>query len=742
MESTRRTFLKQTAALSAGCMVGFEGQQSVLASISQSTASNAGSETQGWYGRPMRWAQLSFVENDPGNYDLAFWLDYFKRIHADATILNAGGCVAFYPTQIPFHYRSKWLGNRDTFGEISSGCRKLGMNVVARTDPHACHQDVYDAHPDWLAVDENGNKRRHESDPDYWLTCALGPYNFDFMTSVHQEIMTKYMSDGIFTNRWAGNGMCYCEHCKNNFRTFSGLDLPRTSDPQDKARREYIVWRQQRLFELWHVWNNAIRAINPNASFLANGGGGTLSDLDMKTFGALAPTACADRQGRAGLTLPWTSGKSAKEFRSTMGRKAIAGITSVGLEDKYRWKDSVQSSAELRLWVADGIAQDFRPTFTKFNAKPFDMRWFPVFEEIFKWHYANESYFRNEQSLARVGLVYSQQTAWFYGGPDAVEKVNEPELGFYQALVEARIPFEMVHDRLLDREHVEQFRTLIFPNIAALSTEQCKQISEFVERGGSIIATFETSLYDEWGVQRKDFGLASLFGASYAGSKEGPMLNSYLELKKDPATGQYHPLLAGFEDAGRIINGIHKVHVVPIHEDEHSPLQVIPTYPDLPMEECFPPPEKTHDAGVFVRQAGQGRVIYFPWDVDRTFWDVLNFDHARLLRNAVVWSTDEPAPLSVEGSGILDISIWSQKNSMTVHLVNLTNPMMMKGPLREVIPLSSQKVRVRIPSGRRVTKVRLLVAGSDLPPREEDGVIAVEVPTIYVHEVIALDFAV
>ena len=147
---------------------------------------------------------------------------------------------------------------------------------------------------------------------------------------------------------------------------------------------------------------------------------------------------------------PWASGKNAKEFRSTMGRKAIAGIFSVGLEDKYRWKDSVQNGDEIRLWVADGIAQDFRPTFTKFNAKPFDKRWFPVVDEIFKWHYANENYFRNERSFARVGMVYSQQTAAFYGGPNAVATVEDPALGFYQALVEARIPFEMVHDRLLD----------------------------------------------------------------------------------------------------------------------------------------------------------------------------------------------------------------------------------------------------------------------------------------------------
>ena len=119
--------------------------------------------------------------------------------------------------------------------------------------------------------------------------------------------------------------------------------------------------------------------------------------------------------------------------------------------------------------------------------------------------------------LARVGLVYSQQSAWFYGGEQAREKIEEPALGFYQALVEARIPFEMVHDRCLDEEHLAPFRTLILPNIAALSDAQCASLRAFVEQGGGLVATYQTSLFDEWGVQRNDFGLASLFGASCAG---------------------------------------------------------------------------------------------------------------------------------------------------------------------------------------------------------------------------------
>src|SRR5215472_14761336 len=118
----------------------------------------AAAETAPWFDRPMRWAQLTLVENDPGRYDPKFWLDYFARTHSDGACLSAGGCVAYYPTKVPLHYRSKWMGDTDPFGELVAGCRKLGMTVLARTDPHAAHQDVYDAHLDWIAVDAEGRK--------------------------------------------------------------------------------------------------------------------------------------------------------------------------------------------------------------------------------------------------------------------------------------------------------------------------------------------------------------------------------------------------------------------------------------------------------------------------------------------------------------------------------------------------------------------------------------------------------
>jgi hypothetical protein len=192
------------------------------------------------------------------------------------------------------------------------------------------------------------------------------------------------------------------------------------------------------------------------------------------------------------------------------------------------------------------------------------------------------------------------------------------------------------------------------------------------------------------------------------------------------------------EDAGRIINGAHRVRVTPA---TLSPLTVIPTYPDLPMEEVFARPTNEHDPGVYLNEVGRGRVIYFPWDIDRTFWEVLNVDHAHLLRNAVNWATRDDHPVTVKGHGMIDLSVWAQKDSLTVHLVNLTNPMMMKGPIRESIPLVNQRVSVQLPDSRKATKAHLLVAGGTVPFRQTGNTVDVDVPSINIHEVVALDLA-
>jgi hypothetical protein len=103
------------------------------------------------------------------------------------------------------------------------------------------------------------------------------------------------------------------------------------------------VWRQARLFELWRLWDAEIEKIRPEAGFIANAGGGALSDPDMKTIGELAPALFTDRQARRGLMPIWSNGKNGKEYAATLGS------FSMGVEEPYRWKDSVQSADEIRM---------------------------------------------------------------------------------------------------------------------------------------------------------------------------------------------------------------------------------------------------------------------------------------------------------------------------------------------------------------------------------------------------------
>jgi hypothetical protein len=160
---SRRQFLKTTVVAGTAVSLAQFTPRQLRGGVNPATA------TPSWVDRPMRWAQLALVEDDPAKID--------KRTKSDGVCLSGGGCVAFYPTKIPFHHPSAWLGDRDVLGDLIAGCRKLGMVVLVRTDPHATYDDAAEAHPDWIAVDAGGGKRRHWASPEMWVTCGLGPYN-------------------------------------------------------------------------------------------------------------------------------------------------------------------------------------------------------------------------------------------------------------------------------------------------------------------------------------------------------------------------------------------------------------------------------------------------------------------------------------------------------------------------------------------------------------------------------------
>ncbi len=132
-------------------------------------------------------------------------------------------------------------------------------------------------------------------------------------------------------------------------------------------------------------------------------------------------------------------------------------------------------------------------------------------------------------------------------------------------------------------------------------------------------------------------------------------------------------------------------------------------------------------------------MAYIPWDIDRSFWQILSKDHGRLLANIIRWALNEEPAVNVKAPGVIDVTVWEQQHSMTVHLVNLTNPMMMKGPFRELIPVDAE-VSITIPANKKPSAVHLLINKKKPVYEIRNGKVQVKTPQILDHEIIAVDF--
>jgi hypothetical protein len=532
--------------------------------------------TPDWYRTATRWTQLTLAEDDPVKFDPGQWLDIFRRTRSNATCLSAGGYIAYYPSQVPLHYVSKFLGDTDPFGTLVAGARAQGMHVMARVDPHAIHQDAADAHPEWIAVDAEGRPRRHWAFPDVWVTCAYSDYNARFMPQVVEEITRRYDIDAIFANRWQGHGVCYCESCKASFHAASGLDLPRTSDAADPAWQAWVAWRRKVLTDVIVQWDEVVKSVRPHASFIPNMGSASLQEFDLSVIEKHCPFLVVDHQGRRGVELAWSAGRAGKRMRAGFPERPGVLITSVGLEEEYRWKDSVQTGDEIELWVDDGTVQGMAAWFTKFNGVVPDTRWIAPMAEAFGRHAEVAELFEATSPTAEIALIDPATTHRLWPREEHA-RAEVHDLGFYHALVEARLPFEMISDQRLTAEHLDRFRVVVLPNAACLSEAQCASLRDYVNRGGSLVAAHESSLRDEHGRARPDFGLADVFGAHMTHPPRGIVKNSYVALAGD------YVLNRGFEGASRIIGGTRLIGVE-ADADAIAPFLYVPDFPDLTME--------------------------------------------------------------------------------------------------------------------------------------------------------------
>jgi hypothetical protein len=691
-------------------------------------------DDKGWFTQANRWTQLTFTEDDPGHFDLDRWVDIMRRTRSNGVCISAGGYVAYYPTTVPFHYRSATLGDRDLFGEVVEAARSLGIRVMARVDPHAIHAEAATAHPEWLACAPDGSPLEHWAQPGVWLTCAFSPYHREVVTEIAREIVREYDVDAIFANRWEGHGgISYSESARRSFRDEAGLELPVVSGRADPVWPQYAAWRQRKLSELIVLWNEAVRSVRPRSHFVPNRGALLLRDLDREMLAPYYPAFYIDKQGRKNSDEAlWAAGQVGKRSRGMYPDRPVSLITSVGPEHhQHRWKDSVDSAAELQAWIVEGFVHGATPWFTKFSASIYDDRWVQPIADAFGLHAAVEETFTETTPTADVAvldaLVVDDANPF---GAYLAESASED--GFNQALIEARTPFEYLAAEALDAERLSGFRLLILPNAEQLSDEVCAVIREFVRGGGTVLADQRSSLAAPDGAVRPDFGLGDVFGVELAGEPRSGERNNYVTFETE------HPVCAGFAGATRIVGGT-DILPVRLRPGAEAVLRFVPPYPDLPMEEVYPRPGNAAPA-VVVNRFGAGCAVYVAFDLGEIFWDALLSDHQRLIANIVGWLVGERPKASVSGPGLVDLAVRESSDTSVVSLVNLDSPFALRGQLRRFDPVGTQVVDLRAPAGATSARVRHLIGGADEKVQVEDDRVRIAVPSVQLLETVRVDW--
>ncbi len=720
-----------------------------------------------WYRRCYRWGQTNITEIDPTRYDIPWWREHWRRTRIQGVIINAGGIFSYYPSRLPLTHYAEHLGERDLFGELTEAARSEGLAVLARMDSNRIHPAMAQAHPDWAAIDAQGQPYRAG---DTTITCVHSAYYQEYLPEVLREIARTYHPDGFTDNSFSGLGrdrISYSPSARQAFLAASGLELPPRVDWDDPRYRQWIQWSYARRQEIWELNNTAAReAGGPDCLWIGMVSGNFVQQgagfRDLKAILERTPIALLDFQARPEGASFAANSEAGLLLHNLLGWDKLLPESMAMYEHAPRepFRIASKPEGEARLWALAGFAGGIQPWWHHIGAYHEDRRQYRTAEPLFRWHEQNQAYLLDRRPLAPVGLVWSHENADFYGRDQAHQRVEQPWQGFAAALTRARIPYQPVHIDHIRRD-AHELSLLVLPNLGGMEDGHIQAVRDFVENGGSLIASGEAGRYDRWGDLRPDVGLGDVLGVRHTGQSagsagpgsngwEGWQRHSYLRLypelragvygphtgSEPPVAGERHPALAGFEETDLLPFG-GRLEAVEALAGATAPLRYCAPFPVYPPETAWMrAPEGTWPALVLREHPGGGRSAYLAADIDRCYARNPLPDYQRLLANIVRWAAGDSLPLEVTGTGLLSCQLYRQGARRILHLLNLTGTE--ARPVHELIPVGPLQVRLR-PGSAQPKQARLLVAGKEIPFRLNGGWLECEIETILDHEVLVVE---
>ncbi|HEY1647593.1 MAG TPA: alpha-amylase family protein [Terracidiphilus sp.] len=719
----RRDLLKAGVA-AVPLFAGASGLADPLAAHAQPGAAAEPSDSPDsipWQRRLRRAGQLNMTEHDPVSLNIEEWADYWASLKVGATFISVTGILAYYQTKVPFHSKGKFLGERDFFGECNQAARKRGLRTIARMSPDLNWEDATVAHPEWFERDAHGALVASKEQPGLFRTCMFSEYMTDYIPAIIREVTGLYEVDAVYTNGWPPIGslpVCYCAICKN---------LPPAGTPA------YWDKFNDRVEFLWKHYDSLVKEKAPQKFFFPNSGGGVRASMNLARLGDLCDWFQSDNQGRGGEDAPvWLCTLQGRVCQAILDGKMAVNVTGAWSTGPIRWRNVGKSPNEAQMWLSESSASGMVPYYHIVGAEKGmgeDRRELDVPRAYFAWTAQHDPHFVNKRTIAKLGVVMGQRTHLFYKPqPDAT--MQQFLNGMYYALLEGRFFFDFVHEDRMDAAHLDKYTALVLPNVALLSDAQCDQLRAFVQRGGSLLATFETSLYDENNRMRENFALADIFGIQKTGDIIGTTGNAfYARIERQ------HEVLAGFANTNWLPGAEYRV---PLASVADPVLTVVPGFTAYPPELAYPPTPRTNVPAAVLREQGASRLAYIPSDIERSLWVSGDIDLSRLLQNTVKWLLRDEQPVTIQGPGLIESFAYETEPGFALHVLNYTNPNTHRGLIREFYPIRAQAVSFRVPEGKKITRVQLLKAGVDVPFRSVNGRIEFTIPGIRDYEVAAI----
>lgn len=639
--------------------------------------------------------------------------------------------------------------------------KRLGVRILGVYPP--CLQgEVYEKHPDWRRIATNTTEIPSidlKQFPHGGMLCLLGPYG-DFFIDVLAEIVTQFPEVDAFSfDGLHYGGVCYCPHCRENYRKETEREIPNL-DMNDPAFRRYQHWADRRMEDVIQRMQTRLKGIKP--------------DLALVTW-----TTNAGRFGHF-LSIP-------RNMPARMNLLLDAPDQEFWLDETNRGTTVAPAFANAYIWATTNHRVAFSEPYLMSHGNPYGKDSFPPHEVLCRmllaltygaapsiaviqpaplqkeiYHCLDEvqrrkPWLTHKRPEPWGALLMSDNTRNFYGrsAGQVEERYMANVLGTFRAAVEEHLPLTVINDWNLNEADLARYKLLVLSNSACLDERQLAAIEEFVKAGGGLVASLDASLFDEFGDPRKNFALADLFGVDYRGVFDAGAADKRLDVNFEQALSadywEKRKNVFDFETApaswlrqGRLAAYVGdqpvtlKSAAIRVEPRKGSDAEVLGW---LRLKSGDP---NVRTPGVVARKHGQGRVVYLAAGFDAAYY-LYAYPYQRLvLRQAIDWVAPSAPPIKVEAPMCVHTTLMRQEKEgkrLIVHLFNDVNTTAFHAlatddvPLREeVLPIHD--IRIIFAPGHRFSKFRLRPDGLELAAETTPEGTRVIVPRLERHAMV------